>query len=332
MKSLNFPYRFLEKCTRLRSSISNKGFDSYILVGYNFHSGRRIEAGDLIPVYKILERLGKIKNLTIFLNALGGDLTTAFDFARIVKNYCDSLQVILCFRANSASALLCTAADEVVFGPLSRIGQMDPLTRGEPSTSHPGGAVSSRDVAKFKEMALSWFGIEDSPENSIRLLEILSRAVLPLELSKLFRAEEYCASAVQHLVSLRGNLAHKDAVSISNAQVEALVARSKCHSHGLDCAEAKNSGFPAITAVGEKLALLEEIHEFLENCFLYPSNEVSGEAFAAHAILLSNIDIFRYDVRLKNQGSHAPDKNSDASYSITDHATFGMWRRVENYE
>lgn len=99
--------------SRLISYISYSPMDDYVLV----------------PLYKQLCSIGKTERIDLFLNSYGGAVDTPYKIVNLIREFCDNFSVIIPFVAKSAATMVAIGADEIVMGPISELGPIDPLVR-----------------------------------------------------------------------------------------------------------------------------------------------------------------------------------------------------------
>jgi len=99
--------------SRIISYISYSPIDDYVLV----------------PLYKQLCSIGKTEKIDLFLNSYGGAVDTPYKIVNLIREFCDNFSVIIPFVAKSAATMVAIGADEIVMGPISELGPIDPLVR-----------------------------------------------------------------------------------------------------------------------------------------------------------------------------------------------------------
>ncbi len=83
----------------------------------------------LVPLYKQLKEIGHTKKIDLMLQSYGGAVDTPFKVVSLIREFCEEFAVIVPFAAKSAASMLVLGADEVVMGPLSELGPIDPLVK-----------------------------------------------------------------------------------------------------------------------------------------------------------------------------------------------------------
>jgi len=83
----------------------------------------------LIPLYQQLMEIGHTKKIDLVLHSYGGAVDTPYKVVTLIREFCEEFAVIVPFVAKSAAAMLVLGADEVVMGPISELGPIDPLVK-----------------------------------------------------------------------------------------------------------------------------------------------------------------------------------------------------------
>jgi hypothetical protein len=83
----------------------------------------------LIPLYKQLKEIGHTPKIDLFLHSYGGSVDTPYKVVMLIREFCDEFAVIVPFAAKSAASMLVLGSDEVVMGPISELGPIDPLVK-----------------------------------------------------------------------------------------------------------------------------------------------------------------------------------------------------------
>ncbi|MGI6119796.1 MAG: SDH family Clp fold serine proteinase [Desulfosporosinus sp.] len=83
----------------------------------------------LVPLYKELKEIGHTKKIDLFLHSYGGVVDTPYKVIMLIREFCEEFAVIVPYVAKSAASMLVLGADEVVMGPMSELGPIDPLVK-----------------------------------------------------------------------------------------------------------------------------------------------------------------------------------------------------------
>lgn len=107
--------------------------------------------------YEVLVSLGDIENLDLFLLSPGGLPDPAFKIARLCQEATDGrgkFGVLIPYYAKSAATMLALGADELVMGPPSELGPIDPQIR-LPSEGRQVPLHALRDALAYIEGRVS---------------------------------------------------------------------------------------------------------------------------------------------------------------------------------
>jgi len=100
--------------------------DSKVLVYFSYTP---LDDNILVPLYKQLMEIGHTKKIDLVLHSYGGAVDTPYKVVMLVREFCDEFAVIVPYVAKSAASMLVLGADEVVMGPISELGPIDPLVK-----------------------------------------------------------------------------------------------------------------------------------------------------------------------------------------------------------
>lgn len=129
-------------------------------------------AMDVIPlVNNQLQRIGKTRNIDLFLYSTGGDTMVPWRLVSMIREYCDKFSVLIPYKAHSAATMIALGADEIVMSNLSEISPIDPSTANVFNPSDPSNPqnripISVEDVMAYFDLAKNKFGIKGHEELS----------------------------------------------------------------------------------------------------------------------------------------------------------------------
>ncbi len=83
----------------------------------------------LVPLYGQLLKIGKTPKIDLILSSYGGAVDTPYKLVNLVREFCDQFGVIVPFAAKSAATMVAMGADEIIMGPISELGPIDPLVK-----------------------------------------------------------------------------------------------------------------------------------------------------------------------------------------------------------
>jgi hypothetical protein len=100
--------------------------DSKVLVYFSYTP---LDDNILVPLYKQLKEIGHTQKIDLVLHSYGGAVDTPYKVVMLIREFCEEFAVIVPFVAKSAASMLVLGADEVVMGPISELGPIDPLVK-----------------------------------------------------------------------------------------------------------------------------------------------------------------------------------------------------------
>src|SRR2546425_2180359 len=146
---------------------------------------------------RLLERIGRVPALDVFLYSTGGLTMAAFALVNLIREYAERFSVLVPYKAQSAATLISLGADEIVMTPLATLSPVDPSTNSpfNPLVPNlPAGAfppqtlpVSVEDVASYIDLAKVEAGLTRADDLREVFLK-LAQDVRPLALGTVHRA------------------------------------------------------------------------------------------------------------------------------------------------
>lgn len=111
-------FQYLERLEKLRGS--------KVLVYFAYTP---LDDSILVPLYKQLKAIGHTQKIDLLLNSYGGAVDTPYKLVMLIREFCEEFGVIVPLAAKSAASMVVLGADEVVMGPISELGPIDPLVK-----------------------------------------------------------------------------------------------------------------------------------------------------------------------------------------------------------
>jgi len=215
----------------------------------------------LVPLYKELKENGHTKKIDLVLHSYGGAVDTPFKVVTLIREFCDEFAVIVPFVAKSAASMLVLGADEVVMGPISELGPIDPLVK------HP----VYKDI--LIPVQVVWHcldylqrSISNSPDP-----EVASFMVTPIldkldpwligDYYKTLKASKQYAETLLSRYMLKN-----DPERVQNV-TQALTEKYFSHGYPIGCREAKDLGLIVTEAQGELWDVIWKLYLGYEELF-----------------------------------------------------------------
>jgi hypothetical protein len=166
-------------------------------------------AFDVLPFcLEHLTGMGQQKKVSLFLYSTGGLTMAGYALANLLREFSDSYDVIVPFKALSCATLITLGADNII---MTRMGQLSPI---DPSVNSPLGPivpvpgsmgqvtnvpVNVEDVINYIDLARKALSIKDE-ELLTRLYDRMSQNVHPLVLGSVYRSREQIGFLAQMLL------------------------------------------------------------------------------------------------------------------------------------
>jgi hypothetical protein len=144
-----------------------------------------------LQLLSLLEEIGYVERLDLFLYTRGGTTEAVWPIITALREHCDTLGVLVPFRAHSAGTLLCLGADEVVMMPGAELSPIDPTTGNQFNPVDPANpqgrfGISVEDVVAYFKLAEDRAEIHDEAHRAQVFRELTSQ-VHPLALGNVQR-------------------------------------------------------------------------------------------------------------------------------------------------
>ena len=208
--------------------------------------------------YELLEQsYARVKNLDVLVTSAGGDIHSAYHLAKLLRRYARGrLRFIVPRYAKSAATLLIFGGDEIIFGPTSEMGPLDPQIAL--STME-----KSRDIQRISPLAIRPaldLIAEEQEKGHDTLVEKLSSS-LPdaLILGQHLKTLEVGKHYVIKLLTTRMLKDNPDALEIATKIGEQLVSSYPDHGCCIDYDEAKSLGLRIAFAPDKQWTLIWKI-------------------------------------------------------------------------
>ncbi|MCZ3380487.1 SDH family Clp fold serine proteinase [Rhizobium sp. AG207R] len=224
-----------------------------------------------------------IKKIDLFICSNGGDGTVPWRIISLLREYAETVGVILPYRAYSAATMLALGADEIVMHPFAEMGPIDPtVTNGynpiDPQTNQRIG-ISVEDVKAYISFVKDTVGIRHEDE-LIKAVEILSDKVHPLAIGNVERFISQSRMIARKI--LLTHMSEETSKHKIDEIIETLASKLYFHGHPINRKEAKDLGLQ----VAEHPA--PELEELIWNLYLdyeieFKNNEIYdpvGQLFA----------------------------------------------------
>jgi Serine dehydrogenase proteinase len=181
-----------------------------------------------------------VEKLDLFLVSNGGEGTVPWRLVALFREFANSFNVLVPYRAYSAATLLCLGADEIVMHPFAELGPIDPTVSNEFNPSDAAGrrlGISVEDVTAYVHFIKSTVGITHEDE-LVRAIEILAKQVHPLALGNVERFISQSRMLARKI--LRTHMDKETDEHQIGEIIENLASRLFFHGHPINRKEAKD--------------------------------------------------------------------------------------------
>lgn len=227
-------YQYLERLEQIRGS--------KVLVYFAYTP---LDDNILVPLYKQLKAIGHTPKIDLFLHSYGGAVDTPYKLVMLIREFCEEFGVIVPLAAKSAASMVVLGADEVVMGPVSELGPIDPLVK------HP----IYKDVwvpVQAIRYSLEYFQrtITNSPDPELAT-SIINPVLNKLDPWLIGDYEKSLKASHQYAEALLSRYMLKDSPLQVSAVTHALTEGYFSHGYPLGRREAKELGLKITEADGE---------------------------------------------------------------------------------
>ena len=225
------------------------------VVTYFTAAGWSIVGDDVKYFYSHLKNIGFQEKLYFILISSGGDGTSAYRIAALLKEFCKELVIVLPERAASAATMLSLAGDAVLMTPLAY------LTAVDTSLMHPlnpKDKTNSPIRVELEEVkrAVKRLSEGENP-NTLEVYKTLFNYVHPVALGAMERSTNLSEMVCRDIMELRRNVPYSD--DVKNKLIDKLNTWYPMHGYPIPRDKAKELGIPIIASDSELDALLWDL-------------------------------------------------------------------------
>jgi len=201
---------------------------------------------DVIPLfYDVLARMGKQRQIDLFIYSTGGVTMAAWGLVNLLREFCDRLAVLVPFKAYSSATLIALGANEIVMSKMGQLSPVDPTVNSPFNPTLPGevpGAppnflpLSVEDVVSFMDLVRDEAKISGEAHIA-EIVKVLASDVRPIALGNVYRAKQQIGMLARKLLSFHMDSAQEE--SRTNHIVETLTRKLYSHDYLVGRKEAK---------------------------------------------------------------------------------------------
>jgi len=179
-----------------------------------------------------------VPKLDFFVCSNGGDGTVSWRLVSLLREFSETFNVILPYRAYSAATMIALGADEIVMHPLAEMGPIDPTVSNEFNPMDQMGrrlGISVEDVKAYINFIKSTVGITHEDE-LIEAIKILADKVHPLALGNV---ERFLAQSRMIAAKILRTHMKEDSEHTIHDIIENMASKLYFHGHPINRREAK---------------------------------------------------------------------------------------------
>lgn len=221
-------------------------------------------APDVLPVfYRQLEQRTPKGPVELFLYTRGGDVLTPSRLIHLIREYAQTFNVLVPFRAYSAGTLICMGADRIIMTRMGELGPIDPSVVNAFNPQDPANPVARipvtvEDVYSYLALARDIAGLRDEQAIS-QIFTLMVERIHPLALGNVHRNYLLIRSVANKILRLRCETCDGDQLK---RIVDNLTEKLYAHNHMISRREAAEEiGLPVVHATDEEEELMWELYQ-----------------------------------------------------------------------
>lgn len=177
-------------------------------------------AMDIIPIVsRRLRTIGKTGHIDLVLYSAGGDTMVPWRLVSMIREYCDTLSVLVPYKAHSAATMIALGADEIVMTDMSELSPIDPSTSNffnPADLKNPDGRIpiSVEEVMSYFDLAKNKFGVKSDEKLADIFMKFMEAApaVHPLALGNVNRTHNLIKILAERLLRSHTHPIGKEAI------------------------------------------------------------------------------------------------------------------------
>lgn len=224
-----------------------------------YYAWDMLDSTDAEQFYEILSTFGKTDNIDLFILSPGGFSSPAFKIARLCQEYStERFSVLIPNYAKSAATIVALAADEIVMGPTSELGPIDPQIKIDtPEGPKVTPLLALRDALKFIKGEVA-----ENPANALLYMPLLEK----VELMSLGHYDREIESSRQYAESLLTQRMFKDEPEKAKEIAKKLLEEYKTHGYVIDRKEAREKlQLEIVDAQADQWEAMWQLHNLYDN-------------------------------------------------------------------
>ena len=180
-----------ELISQIRLARKENQFVSMVLM-----DGVQLMPDMILPLFEVLQKIGKTKHLDVFLYTTGGATEVPWRIVSLLREFCNEFTAIIPFIALSAGTHIALGANELLMSEISTLGPVDPTTRhallpkDENNQPIPVSVEDLKNCIKFIAQQLKDQGedLKYTPTDMTNIVSKLFEHIEPLAIGAVERA------------------------------------------------------------------------------------------------------------------------------------------------
>jgi hypothetical protein len=224
----------------------------------------------------------KVSLIDFYIYSLGGRMEVPWRIATMLREFCESLNIIVPYKAYSAATLIALSADNIIMGRKGELSPIDPTLhliipeQERPKMGLPP-EIGVEDISAYITFIKERAGLTDQ-DALAESIKVLAEKLTPPVLGQVQRSYSHIRLVSRKLLSLcRPPLEERRMGAI----IEALTEKMYLHGHGIGRKEAEEIGLQIKHASAREEELFWKLYLEYENLLKLDSNPDPGSYFAA---------------------------------------------------
>jgi hypothetical protein len=208
-----------------------------------------------------LDLIGVVKKISLYLYTIGGNTLAAWSLVNLIRQFCDTFEVVIPSKAYSSGTLIALGAQTVVMTKQARLGPIDPSVATPLNPPIPGAnnnaryPVSVEAINGYLDLCKEKAGIKQSA-GLLAVAGKLADHVHPLVLGQVHRAKSQIQMLARKL--LTNEKLEKQKIE---PIVKFLCSESGSHDYTIHRREALELGLPIVKPNDELYDLIKKIYD-----------------------------------------------------------------------
>ncbi len=155
-----------------------------------------------------LDKFNLPEKITLYLYTRGGDTMAAWGLINLLKQFCNSYEVIVPSKARSAGTLMCLGANNIIMTKQATLGPIDPTLNSHLNPQNPAFPqnpqarvpVSVESIKGYFNYAKEELNIHSEAELT-KIFSTLSQQIHPVVIGNVFRSRQQIQMLATNLLS-----------------------------------------------------------------------------------------------------------------------------------